>query len=271
MNDVSPKNGHVSAFRVMTYNIHHGRGRDGRIDLHRIAQVIESAAPDLVALQEVDYVTTRSGRVDQGLVIAEILRMEYAAGHNWFMDEGAYGNVFLSRFRLERICNIDLSVSRCEPRGCLVTAVEIGDKTMRVGSLHLGLARAERMDQCERLFLDQPFGLLLGDFNSFPSSCAAKQVRKSYRDAFAESGRGRGATFQKFFLRLRIDYIYCGPDWFPLDCWVHRSNEAAIASDHFPLVADIAERPSADVAIAHSSFAAHSRQRRSQGTEVVPS
>ena len=40
--------------RVMTYNIHHGEGTDGRIDLERIAKVIRDAKPDLVALQEVE-------------------------------------------------------------------------------------------------------------------------------------------------------------------------------------------------------------------------
>lgn len=237
----SSKNGRVPVLRVMTYNIHHGRGRDGRVDLHRIAHVIDAASPDLVALQEVDYIRSRSGRVDQGSAIAEILSMEYAAGHNWFMDEGAYGNGFLSRFPLKRIDNIDLSVSHCEPRGCLVTSVRINEKSLRVGSLHLGLAKAERTGQCERLFLDQPFDLLLGDFNSLRFSPTSRLLRRSYRDAFLESGTGRGTTFEKFLMRFRIDYIYCGPAWFPLDCWVVRSKEAAVASDHFPVVAQITE------------------------------
>jgi hypothetical protein len=36
--------------RVLTYNIHHGEGVDGKFDLPRIAEVIKSASPDLVAL-----------------------------------------------------------------------------------------------------------------------------------------------------------------------------------------------------------------------------
>jgi len=268
------KNGHGSALRVMTYNIHHGRGRDGRIDLHRIAHVIKAISPDLIALQEVDYITNRSGRVDQGLVIAEVLRMEHAVGHNWFMGEGAYGNVFMSRFPLKRIQNIDLTVSRCEPRGCLVTTVEVNGKTMRVGTLHFGLAKAERGHQCGRLFLDQPFDLLLGDFNSFPFSRTSRLLRQSYQDAFSERGRGKGPTFQKFRLGLRLDYIYCGPDWVPLDCWVERSGEAAIASDHFPLVADVAERAASHDKIApatDSVASAQSEDRRPHHTGMSPS
>src|SRR5262245_6477137 len=51
--------------RILTYNIHHGEGTDGRFDLPRLADVIETAAPDLVALQEVDQGTARSEGVQQ--------------------------------------------------------------------------------------------------------------------------------------------------------------------------------------------------------------
>lgn len=47
------------SLRVMTYNIHSCKGRDGKIRPERIAAVIRAAGPDVVALQEV-----RVGRVD---------------------------------------------------------------------------------------------------------------------------------------------------------------------------------------------------------------
>ncbi len=40
--------------RVMTYNIHIGIGMDKKLDLQRIADVINRERPDLVGLQEVD-------------------------------------------------------------------------------------------------------------------------------------------------------------------------------------------------------------------------
>ena len=51
--------------RVLTYNIHHGEGMDDLLDLERIAALIREVTPDLVALQEVDSVTARTGSVDQ--------------------------------------------------------------------------------------------------------------------------------------------------------------------------------------------------------------
>lgn len=41
--------------RVLIYNIHHGAGTDGRLDLERIAAVIRAQDPDVVLLQEPNH------------------------------------------------------------------------------------------------------------------------------------------------------------------------------------------------------------------------
>lgn len=51
--------------RVLSYNIHHGRGADDKVDLQRIAGVINEARPDLVALQEVDSGVKRSASIGE--------------------------------------------------------------------------------------------------------------------------------------------------------------------------------------------------------------
>jgi endonuclease/exonuclease/phosphatase family metal-dependent hydrolase len=53
--------------RVMSYNIHHGEGVDGKVDLPRLAGVIRAEAPDIVALQEVDQKTDRTGSETLGI------------------------------------------------------------------------------------------------------------------------------------------------------------------------------------------------------------
>ena len=52
--------------RVLSYNIHHGAGVDGKLDLPRIAGVITAVKPDLVALQEVDRNTERAILITPG-------------------------------------------------------------------------------------------------------------------------------------------------------------------------------------------------------------
>ena len=52
--------------RVASFNIHHGVGLDGKLDLDRIAEVVRSTGAEVVGLQEVDrHLSVRSGWIDQ--------------------------------------------------------------------------------------------------------------------------------------------------------------------------------------------------------------
>ena len=62
--------------RVLSYNIHHGAGIDGKLDLPRIAGVITAVNPDLVALQEVDRKTRRTKQQDQPAMLAKLTGMK---------------------------------------------------------------------------------------------------------------------------------------------------------------------------------------------------
>src|SRR5262245_26822074 len=66
--------------RVLSYNIHHGEGTDGKLDLARIAGVITAAKPDLVALQEVDRRATRTKGVDQTAELAKLTGLQAEFG-----------------------------------------------------------------------------------------------------------------------------------------------------------------------------------------------
>ena len=46
--------------RLMSYNVHIAKGLDEKRDVQRIANVILDAAPDVVAIQEVDSMTPRN-------------------------------------------------------------------------------------------------------------------------------------------------------------------------------------------------------------------
>ncbi|WP_237088696.1 endonuclease/exonuclease/phosphatase family protein [Paenibacillus larvae] len=50
-------------FRVVTFNIHHGRGTDRKLNLDRIAQVIEKSQADVIALNEVDKYFSRRASI----------------------------------------------------------------------------------------------------------------------------------------------------------------------------------------------------------------
>ncbi len=84
--------------RVLCYNIHHGEGIDRELDLQRIARVIQSVSPDVVALQEVDRKTARTGRVDQPAELARLLKMTVVFEKNIDFQGGQYGNAVLSKW-----------------------------------------------------------------------------------------------------------------------------------------------------------------------------
>ena len=74
--------------RVLSYNIHHAEGVDRKLDVDRIAGVILSIKPDLVALQEVDQKVKRTGSVDQPAVLARLTEMNVVFGANIELQGG---------------------------------------------------------------------------------------------------------------------------------------------------------------------------------------
>src|SRR4030095_1437701 len=89
--------------RVMTYNIHVGVGMDKKLDLQRIADVINRERPDLVGLQEVDRGVERTQRKDEIVELAAMTKMEYAFAPNLNYQGGHYGVAILSRFKINSI------------------------------------------------------------------------------------------------------------------------------------------------------------------------
>ncbi|MEZ6125794.1 MAG: endonuclease/exonuclease/phosphatase family protein [Planctomycetaceae bacterium] len=102
--------------RVLSYNIHHAEGVDRKLDLERIAKVIPSVKPDVVALQEVDQNVKRTGSIDQPEKLARLTEMNVIFGANIELQGGHYGNAVLSRFPIARhknhlLPNIDNSAA----------------------------------------------------------------------------------------------------------------------------------------------------------------
>ncbi|RPH86360.1 MAG: hypothetical protein EHM75_08110 [Desulfobacteraceae bacterium] len=80
-------------FRVVTYNIHKGRGMDRRNRIQRVAEILQSLSPDIVALQEVLSVEGKEPEAHQARFIAEALGFHFRIGETRRLRGGAYGNV----------------------------------------------------------------------------------------------------------------------------------------------------------------------------------
>lgn len=236
----------------MTYNIHSCQGRDGRVSPERTAEVIRLYAPDIIALQEVRV--GRDGReVDQPGVIGQLTRMTPLFYPLLRLEREDYGIALLSRFPIKLVRSALLPTlpdrPGLEPRGALWADVELDGGRVQVVTTHLGLNRAERLAQVDALMgpdwaghpACRPPLILCGDLNAWPSQTAYKRLAGRFQDVQARHGfRG---TFPGFFPLLRLDHIFLGPEARVLNVQVPSTRLTRRASDHLPIVADIAFGP----------------------------
>jgi len=246
--------------RVVTYNIHHAEGSDGRVDLDRIVRVIQETGADVVCLQEVDKNLSRTGRVDMPKVLAEKLGMKYVFGANYYFDDGEYGNLTLSRFPIVASENIALpNPDGKEPRGCLYTEISLSaDRvpqaprfSFSVYNTHLGLSASERLAQAEAIVtslkMDGDTCVVVGDMNEDVDAAGMKVLLERLNDtpAVFNSGEARETlskmpkyTFSATNPLRRIDFILSkslSTNYFVIP----QTDDTRVASDHLPVVAEV--------------------------------
>lgn len=167
--------------RVFCWNLHHGVGEDGKLDLERIAKVIREAKPDLVALQEVDNQCARSGKVDQTAELAKLTGLTGVFGKAMDYDGGGYGQAILSRFPIQT-SKVHPLPGKGEPRIAFEVTVAIDGRETRFITNHLDLDDAQRLAQAETLakILSETSSplILCGDVNDGPDSAAMKLFGK---------------------------------------------------------------------------------------------
>ena len=83
--------------RLMTYNIKNANGMDDICSFQRVANVINNASPDVVAIQEVDSMTRRSGQKYVLGEIAERTQMHPCFEHARDFEGGKFGMGLLTK------------------------------------------------------------------------------------------------------------------------------------------------------------------------------
>lgn len=238
--------------RLLTWNVHRCLGVDGRISPQRIAGVIAQAAPDVVALQEVDVRRKRTGLVDQAEDIARALGMESHFHANVRVMEEQYGDAILTVLPSALIHSGRLpgrpGLRRLEPRGALWARIDVGRATLHVVNTHLSLIAQERRTQTDSLFGPEWMGradcagpvALVGDFNLVPRSRVYRRLARRMQDAQRAPGLGRPKpTFPAGFPVLRIDHVFTRGPVAVRRVEVIRNEVTRVASDHLPLVVDL--------------------------------
>lgn len=235
--------------KVMSYNIHIGNPPSkpaGEVDLIATAKAINGEKPDLVALQEVDVHTTRSGAtLHQAKELAKLTGMHYFFAKAIDRSGGDYGVALLSRFPILSSSVHALPVedgSGAELRAAGIIEVEFaqGQKVVFV-STHLDhLTDKNRELQSRELmrvlapFAQSPI-IIGGDFNMDPQNGNWSLYEEGFK-------MGCGNTCPPTFPAGRpittIDYILlnrAASSKFTVKDYYTVSER--YASDHLPLVA----------------------------------
>ena len=239
----------MRAFRIATYNIHKGRSMDGRVRIERILRVLREVEADIVTLQEVTNHQERRPEEHQACYLAEQLGYFYSVGETRKHREAAYGNVTLSRWKFEAVSHINLSVAGREPRGALRTDIRVGNELLHIFNVHLGTAVRERRTQAR--LIDQHLlkaldvsghRIVMGDFNDWNHGLVSKTLASEFHltDLAQHLPRTRG--YPALLPLVHLDHIYLDHELKIEKARFHRNRLTLIASDHLPLVADVAFR-----------------------------
>lgn len=248
---ITPMISAPESIRVLTYNIHHGEGLDGRLDLERLARRISEAQPDLVALQEVDQGAGRTGGLDQAAILGQRTGLRSIYGAFMEFDGGSYGMALLSRWEVLRSRNVRLPGAcvscPCNPVPCpegrtsLVAVVRspLTRREVVFAGVHLYQADDERLAQLMALEADlrseRAPVILAGDFNSERGTPVMNELAPNWHILEKE---GNPSTIPSFDPSSEIDFIVVRRDQ-EIEVRRHLVLEEPLASDHLPVMAEL--------------------------------
>jgi endonuclease/exonuclease/phosphatase family metal-dependent hydrolase len=231
--------------KVMTFNIHHGKGTDSKVDLYRIAEVIEKSDADIIGLNEVDkHFSKRSYYEDQISWLAKQLNMNYAFSPSLSLKPmRQYGNALLSRYPIvaKNSYLFDFMPGIIEGRSLLEATIQINDQLLLVNVTHLSMNPFLHKKQTNFILnrlrhYSYPF-IIMGDWNMKPGSRGWRKMTRETQDAWNMAGIGAGHTYPSLRPIVRLDYIFVSRHFqvIKADVFAKTPN----ASDHLPLKATL--------------------------------
>ena len=233
------------AVKVLSYNIHHGNppGFEDKIDLAAIVKTIKGANADIVALQEVDVNTKRSGKINEAEILAKELNMYLYFSKAIDFDGGDYGLAILSKYPLTATKFYKLSMeadAKAEPRILQTVIVNIpNQKPFVFANTHLDvLNTGNRVLQAQQIVniaqnYKLPF-ILAGDWNATLNSETLNILDK----VFTRTCTNCPVTCPEEGNLGAIDFIaYTKNTKFKtMNYHVFSDN---LSSDHYPVLAEI--------------------------------
>lgn len=236
---------------LLSCNIHKGFATGNRtFTLHRLADALRSAQPDVAFLQEVlgENAHHAARHADwplagQAALLAQRLDADHAYGANARYAHGHHGNAIVSKQPLLGWKNHDVSNHRFERRGLLHARIQLGGRIVHLVCCHLDLTkwgRERQLDRLERLLredvpADEPLAVA-GDFNDWRghTDLADAGLVEAHHHLHGRHAR----TFPAFWPRLSLDRIYLR-GLRPVSCEALVNAPWPSISDHLPLRCEV--------------------------------
>lgn len=270
--------GRRAPLKVMSLNIHGGVRSDGVYDLRSIADVIEAAGPDIVALQEVHDQYRAHWQDDsptnydaQHELLADWLGMNHmasgAARDYGRSDDPSWTKEEKENSYRRRILNVVLSDrpivestvhhyetdTRWDPPHQNVHNRVLVETRLNVDGSHIWFYNThQHSDQGSEVLKAQAEELvdiagqrdgaqiLSGDFNFLDEREIYDVLADEYRDLLKEIGPDdETAGFEASWGPLRLDYIFGSEDIEIKDGGRITYESSPYPSDHYPIIADL--------------------------------
>ncbi len=195
--------------RLLSYNIHKGlgwRSRKPTFDLLRTH--LHELQHDIIFLQEI--------LTSQFDAFSDSSWGHWLFGKNCVHKSSHLGNAIISKFPIEYICNLDISMHRLEHRGMLHAITTIHEQRLHLICVHLGLFPRDRQVQLTKIIEyvkaaipEQAPLIIAGDFNDW-SSYADKPLKEHLHlsEGFLAVHAGHARTYPAWSPVFKLDRVY---------------------------------------------------------------
>ena len=209
--------------KIFTFNIHKGfNWTNTQVTLHLLKEELRVLHPDIVFLQEVVGENKKHKEKFENWIdnqfefLAQDLWSEYAYSKHAIYDHRHHGNVILSKYPIQNIEILDISVNPLEQRSVLYCEILHPQKTLKCFCVHLNLLHKDRIKQYETIssFIKEKSTdtcpiVIAGDFNDWNQKASEillgeEEIKDSHKDLHGVYAR----TFPAQFPFLCLDRMY---------------------------------------------------------------